>query len=603
MKWTVSFSLAAVVLVLCCITAHCRSRSTSRRFAVLDPFRLVAIGVILSSLILFVPIYTTTFKATDCGPVETIFMSVHNVIRLFVADGDFDFVVENLEGISQSLAPWYTGLFSFLFVCAPVLTFGFVISFFKNVSAYRRYLTRFHSDAFIFSELSEKSLALAKSIHDKKSKNRLFVFCNVYEKDENGCELAAKAAELGAVCFRKDLTAVNFNLHGKKSRLIFFAISEDPSENIDRALKIIEKMKYRANTDLFVFSSQPEAEALLSNSFNSQEENAPPETPVQIKVRRVNEVRSLINRILYEDGFEKIFGTARKEEGTKVINAMVIGMGQHGTQMAKALPWFCQMDGFDVRVDAFDLSPDAEKKFTALCPELMEFSGKTDIEGEARYTLCVHSGIDVQTTDFETLAAALPRPTYVFISLGNDQKNIAAAMKIRSLFQRMGCDPAIQAVVRDTRKKNALTGIKNFKKQDYRIDFVGDLKSSYSQEVIMDSEVEEIALQRHLKWGKESEFWQYDYNYKSSVASAIHRKMKELCNIPGINKVPEERSEEERWPLRILEHRRWNAYMRSEGYVYGGTVEKEGRDDLAKKHNCLVPFSQLPPKEQEKDDD
>ena len=79
--------------------------------------------------------------------------------------------------------------------------------------------------------------------------------------------------------------------------------------------------------------------------------------------------------------------------------------------------------------------------------------------------------------------------------------------------------------------------------------------------------------------------------------------MKSLCNIPGIDKAPSERTEEELWAIRRLEHCRWNAYMRSEGYSYGGTVEREGRNDLAKLHNCLVPFDELPLSEQEKDDD
>jgi hypothetical protein len=129
------------------------------------------------------------------------------------------------------------------------------------------------------------------------------------------------------------------------------------------------------------------------------------------------------------------------------------------------------------------------------------------------------------------------------------------------------------------------------------------MKTAYSEKVILYSDVEEEALKRHMKWGEEKAFWQYDYNYKSSMASAIHRKMKALCQIPGIEKKPEERTEEELWSIRILEHRRWNAYMRSEGYVYGGTVERSGRNDMAKMHNCLVPFEQLPYEEQIKDDD
>ena len=132
---------------------------------------------------------------------------------------------------------------------------------------------------------------------------------------------------------------------------------------------------------------------------------------------------------------------------------------------------------------------------------------------------------------------------------------------------------------------------------------MGDMKTCFSESVILNSEVEEAALRRHLKWGKESDFWLYGYNYRSSIASAVHRKMKILCGIPGADKPPEERSDAERIPLRILEHCRWNAYMRSEGYIYAGTTAESGRDDLVKKHHCLVPYWDLPPKEQEKDDD
>ena len=85
---------------------------------------------------------------------------------------------------------------------------------------------------------------------------------------------------------------------------------------------------------------------------------------------------------------------------------------------------------------------------------------------------------------------------------------------------------------------------------------------------------------------------------KLNMTSAIHKKMKELCEIPGIEKNLDERTEEERRNLRILEHKRWNAYMRSEGFTYA-----EKRNNLAKTHHCLVPFDELPLKEQEKDDE
>lgn len=104
-------------------------------------------------------------------------------------------------------------------------------------------------------------------------------------------------------------------------------------------------------------------------------------------------------------------------------------------------------------------------------------------------------------------------------------------------------------------------------------------------------------MQRHLRWGKEEDFWKYEYNYRSSIASAIHKKMKLMCEIPGASKELEQRTEVEKRQLRELKHRRWNAYMRSEGFTYA-----EKRNNLAKTHCCLVPFDDLSKEEQEKDD-
>ena len=116
--------------------------------------------------------------------------------------------------------------------------------------------------------------------------------------------------------------------------------------------------------------------------------------------------------------------------------------------------------------------------------------------------------------------------------------------------------------------------------------------------------METLALARHLKWGEAHQFWQYNYNYKSSIASVIHSEMKRACGIPDIELPPAERKDEARkTAIRMLEHRRWNAYMRSEGYIWSKDIEKSSRNNLAKLHNFLVPFSELPDSEKKKDDD
>ena len=168
-------------------------------------------------------------------------------------------------------------------------------------------------------------------------------------------------------------------------------------------------------------------------------------------------------------------------------------------------------------------------------------------------------------------------------------------------FERLKIHPVIQAIVYDSQRKKALEGIQNYRGQAYDIQFIGDMEASYTEAVIMGSELEAQALQRHLKWGKEEEFWTYEYNYRSSVASAIHMKARIHCGIAGADKKEDELTGREQEIIENLEHRRWNAYMRSEGYVFSGSTDKSSRNDLAKMHHDLVDFSSLTEEEKRKD--
>ena len=146
----------------------------------------------------------------------------------------------------------------------------------------------------------------------------------------------------------------------------------------------------------------------------------------------------------------------------------------------------------------------------------------------------------------------------------------------------------------------------------------GSIAYRYSETCILNSDIEHLALARHMEYtyktiaekglvGKEKEqairegeesFWGNDYNYRSSVASAIHKKFKVELKIPGIDRNPLDRTPEQREFCALMEHQRWNAYVRSEGYV-----KAEARDKLIKTHHLLVPFEELPLEEKIKDDD
>ena len=554
----------------------------------LNSFYIFASSVFVSAVVIFFPIYYSAFNSDRFDIIKAIILSIHNTIRLFIVDGEFNIITDNVFR-DFGIYELYTLLSALLFVIAPLLTFGFVLSFFKNILSHYRLILNRNSDIFVFSELNEKSVALAKSI-DANKKKKLIVFTDVFEKnEEENFELISAAKNIGAIYLKKDIAELNLKTHSNKKSLSFFVIGEDDTENITQTLKLIYKYKQFDKSSLFLFSKSVESELLISSVDKGE-----------MKVRRINDSQSLVFRNLYDNG-AKIFDDAHiVDENYKVISAFVVGMGSCGIEMIKALPWFCQMDNYHLYINAFDKDILAESKFRSLCPELMDskYNGNHDNIEDAMYEININSGIDVLSYDFDKLISLADTATYVLVSLGDDDLNIRVSLKIRQIFESKGIHPRIQTVIEGTQQDKELSELSNFKGQKLNIEFIGDIESSYSEEVVLHSDVEKIALDRHLKWGEEKDFWNYEYNYRSSVASAIHSKMKKYCNVPGACKKPEERTNDEKQNLRLLEHRRWNAYMRSEGYSYAAV-----RNDLAKQHNCLVPFSMLSESDKMKDDD
>ena len=69
------------------------------------------------------------------------------------------------------------------------------MSFFKNASAFATYVLHYFRDAYVFSELNEKSLSLGADIR-RNHKRALIVYTDVFESnDEVSYELIERARE------------------------------------------------------------------------------------------------------------------------------------------------------------------------------------------------------------------------------------------------------------------------------------------------------------------------------------------------------------------------------------------------------------------------
>ena len=619
-------------------------------------------GVFVAATLLFFPLNYPPFEDSATPILTALLSSAHSTIRLFLVDCDFADIIQKAGTFTPLWKNLYVCYSSVLFLICPILTAGALLSFFARISAYNKYLFCFHKDAYIFSELNERSIALAKSFKEAK-KNRVVIFTDVFdEDDETSFELIEQAKALDAILFKDDITVINFKRHSKKKKLYFFIIGSDEIESI-RQTKVLtsaprKKDKSRAgrynrrehgydydggDIRLFLFTVNFSSEQLLS-SVHPQH--------MSLKVRRVNDVQSLIYNVLYEHGMD-IFDSAQETDATvynpatdtydkeKKISALIIGMGLHGTEMIKALSWFCQMHPYSVEINAFDREEQADLAFMSAYPDLFDINlanpdvcreltgdkkyyhnGDVTTPGEAHYRISVHPGYDATLYSFDKkileLLEELKTVTYIFVALGNDDLNIQIASKLRILLKRgigdLSCEPVIHTVVYNPVKVDA--GDK------YSIFVCGDINSNYSEDCLMNSELERLALERHMAYTHqciaedqakaplsedeikrrlkeaEDQFWSVDYNYRSSVASAIHSKFKRQLDLPGARKVPKNRSDGENRLIRVTEHQRWNAYVRSEGYVYAPV-----RNKVIKTHHLLVPFDKLPLSEQIKDDD
>ncbi len=590
------------------------------------PSKILFVGTAFSIFIYFLPIYSTKLwlRGSPIASISnTILIALHHTIRLFAIDSDFDIV----ESSVYHSVPFIRGLFvahgAILYVAAPLLTFGFILSFFKNFSAYRKVLVRPGADAYIFSDLNEKSVSLAQSIR-KKDKNALLLFTDVYEKEEEKlAELIEKVKELDGICFKNDIISLHLPPRAPESKIYLFAIGEDDSENISQALYLTRKegpYRYRKNTRLFVFSVTAEGELVLSNIQSGIREECAEngKKRPRILVKRVNDIRALVNRTLYNQGKTLFDNAIDIGNGEKLISVLVLGTGGQGGEMIKALSWFGQMETLDtkyrIKINGFDRDKNAKEKFEALCPELLDeaYNG-IYVDGEAQYRIDIHGKIDVDTSTFINKVKQIGLVSYVFVSLGSDELNVKTAVALRTLFERMHLPKEktiIQAVVYDSKNKKALENAKNAFGDEYMIDFVGDRDTLYSADIIIDSKLEKEALAIHERYMSAEDmekdpdrisFWGYEYNYNSSMASAIHNSIRVQLDVPGAGKEEGTLTERELAFIEVLEHRRWNAYMRSEGYVYSGSKDKRSRNNLGKMHHNLVCFDDLPEEDKRKD--
>lgn len=435
--WGIAITIFIITLlyaVLLCILKYRKKR-------IFTPNKVLFIGTFISASLFFYPIYSYEYQQ-----LPAILNSLQNAFRLFALDGDYNSIISGFENYPAGIKPLYTFFGSVLGVFAPILTFGFILSFFKDLSAQLKYSFCFWARTHVFSELNEKTLSLAKNLLKEKRNKKFLIFPKslivftdiVDKKEELSIELIEDAKELGAILFRKDLESVRFKRHFPFSfrKVYFYLISEDESEKIRHAESIIKHYDYK-KVSLKVFSDDVRTELLLAAK------------PVKnMRLSRINDIQALIYHNLYENGVNlfkraRVINREEDKDGNvineeRLISVIIVGLGKYGCEMLKALTWFCQFTNHKLKINVFDTDENASEKFRNMCPELMSKEyNNNDSEGEPHYEIIIHSGIDVSVPAFERKLKTIDDATYIFVCLGDDAINLDTATKIRAICERI----------------------------------------------------------------------------------------------------------------------------------------------------------------------
>lgn len=509
---------------------------------------------------------------TTLTPVEEIFNSIAHTLQTFSMDEDYTEYIFNGKAMVAAIAgadsSWITvyGLYaSLLNFVAPVaggaILFEILTSVFPRLQLGISNLA-FWKDKYYFSELNERSLALAKSI--READRRLFrrptlVFTDVYTDDESeiSSELLSEATVLGAICIRDDLWHIRKNRFGTRK---YFLIDEKEESNLQSLIDLSEdnNRPYLKNAEIYLFSQddiyttiEQQSMARIKADPSFKESELPVIIPVQSQ-------RNLITDLLVElPLYEPLIGKKRDENGVVDLNVTIAGIGTTGMQMFLTTYWLGQM--LDCRLTMNIVSGESEEDFWGrvdyINPEIRRTTVANDDillvnrRGEYMPPYCRVNYVqaDVYSADFlEKLCesendSAILDTDYFLVSLGSDERNLAIAEKLRHCVGKHHLSleetrrTIIAYVIYNPRLSKTLNGASLFhsaKDNDIYMRAVGSLDEVYSVKTIFgmahDKRIEEVntayeALQNakaraeaHRKRARD------DYKYWATRARTMH---------------------------------------------------------------------------------
>ena len=166
----ISLAISVAILSATIIIAHKRAKIKLSQGMVVTPMYVLLLGFFFTALVVIAPIVYVQSYTQDMLFGRIIKSAIASIVCAAKAYGFgneidlIDNVVMNQALVNPIIGNIYSVYVSLLFFGMPFLSAGFVLSFFKNVSAHIKYFLVREGEIYYLSELNERSVALAKNI-------------------------------------------------------------------------------------------------------------------------------------------------------------------------------------------------------------------------------------------------------------------------------------------------------------------------------------------------------------------------------------------------------------------------------------------------------
>lgn len=552
-----------------------------------DIFRAVlALGCLLiATFVLYIPPFVATY-----GVMLGAIGDVLQVLRAISLDADmtmfYGVIMDSPP--NEFLGGVYILLIGTLHVALPAVSaLTAVTVLLRCFSAIQLFMANNRRrTVFVFSEINERALQLAKSLGDMN--------CDIIFASSNPEDITVELGSRHKPIFKEEsVSELNIKTRWGKD-LYFFCISEDENLSLSHMLQLIEKFSQveeedQAQIHIYQFSRDEDFSIYVDSTDKGL-----------LDVHCINEYETLAYNLLDQYSLVKTAG--------KNVHVLLHGLSDMNVVALRAIAWCGQLSGIPLRISVVGVDiQEKQKELERLYPGL--FEDRYDI----RFFSCKNK-IEVE----KTIGSQCADANYIVVSEATDNDTMELGISLRRLFYKLdpefaACPPIfcyVQEVSKAHLLKNLTTAESNPKrKMSYDLTPFGSLDEVFTYERLVNSPLEKLSKNVHLAYEeifsdgqidvKEAlkRYNLFEVNKRSNRANALHIRYK--LNMLGLDytedgnaqevSLSEQCTKEDLAKMAYCEHSRWMAFLEAEGW---SVAERE--DALAYRnsgiskgrHNC-----------------